>query len=118
MPSVDQLPVKELNEVDWEQLTEQQAAGFGLSLGLFNDAMEQLALARAAFLARASGTVVASLVGVIALTWTSGAAAVVGMVVALVVGTAGAWWGTRRARKAVGEAQQALLADIGQLPRG
>src|SRR5574342_761530 len=108
MPSIDQLPVNELNEVDWNQVTEQQAAGFGLSLGLFNDAMEQLALARAAMLARASATVVATLVGVTALTWTDPRAAVAGMVASLLVGLGGAWWGVRQARRAVVQAQQSL----------
>lgn len=118
MPSTEHLPLEQIKDVDWTQLTEEQAASLALSLGMFNDAIEQLNLAKTAFFARASGTLVAAGVGAIASTWTHPMAAVVGMIVALSLGTFGAWWGTRRCRKAVEEAKQTVLADFGTLPRG
>ena len=112
------LPLQQMNDVDWEKLTEQQAAGFGLSLSLFNDAVEAHALARAVFLARAAGLAVSGIVGAVLLTWSNPAVAVIGIVGALSLGTCASWWQTRGARKAVERAAEALKADVAQLPQG
>lgn len=113
-----EMPLAQMNDVAWEKITEQQAAGFGLSLSLFNDAVESHALARAVFLARAAGLVVSGIVGAVLLTWSNPAIAVIGMVGSLSLGTAASWWQTRGARKAVDRALEGLKADVAQLPQG
>lgn len=112
------LPLQQMNDVDWDKLTEQQAAGFGLSLSLFNDAVEQHRLARAVFYARAASLVVATIVGVTLLSWTNPVAAVIGMLGSLTLGLVGSGWYALKTNKLVTEAAEALKADVAQLPQG
>ena len=117
MPSTE-VPIKELQDVNWDKLTEPQAAGLGLSLGLFNDAAEDHRRTRAVFLARLSMLVVAALVGGTMLSWSSPVAAVAGICGALSIGTVASWWQTRRSAEAVRQATEVLKADAAELPRG
>ena len=118
MPSPEQLPLQDMQEVNWDRMTEEQAAGFGLSLSLFNDAVEQHELARTAALARTGSLVIAAIVGLTMLSWTDPKAAVFGMLGSLVLGAGVSWWHTRRTAKEVKTALAALQGDITQLPRG
>lgn len=106
-----------MNDVDWHKVTEQQAAGFSLTLALFNDAVEERAIVRAALMARVSALVTAGLVGVSLLSWASPGAAVAGIVTALSVGTLATWWGLHKANKNVKQASIAVDAEAVQLPR-
>jgi len=40
MSAIENLPVDKLNKVDWNVVTEEQAANFGLALGIYNDVVE------------------------------------------------------------------------------
>ena len=117
MPSLDQLPVKEMNEVNWEKITEDQAQGFGLSLSFFNDAVEIRNKLKAVFLARLMSLVTATIVGTVMLTWESPTAAVAGIVGALSLGTLASWWQAHRKEVLVKEASKSLTEDVMQLPK-
>jgi hypothetical protein len=109
--------LQQVEGIDWNRLNEQQAAGLGLSLGMFNDAAEEDGRARVAFMSRASSLIVAGIVGLTLQSWFDPRAAIGGIIAALGAGTLLAWWRTRRTARAVAKAQQELNADVAQLPR-
>lgn len=46
MSSIEQLPLDKLNNVDWESVSEEQAAHFGVVLGDFNESIDEKDTAR------------------------------------------------------------------------
>lgn len=115
--SSSDLPLDKMNDVDWHKVTEQQAAGFSLTLSFFNDAVEQRAVVRAALMARISSLVTAGLVGMALLSWATPGAAVAGIVTALSVGTLSTGWYLHKADKNVSAAAKAVDAEAVELPR-
>ena len=115
--SSNDLPLEKMNDVDWHKVTEAQAAGFGLTLAFFNDAVEQRAVIRAALFARISSLVTAGLVGVTVLSWATPGAAVAGIVAALSVSTLATWWGLHKANRDVNSAAVTVDDEAAELPR-
>ena len=115
--SSNDLPLDKVDNVDWHKVTEQQAAGFSLTLSFFNDAVEERAVIRAALMARVSSLVTAGLVGVALLSWATPGAAIAGIVTALSVGTLATWWGLHKANRNVARTLAAVDAEAVQLPR-
>lgn len=117
MSSLEQLPIREMNEINWNKITEDQAKSFGLSLGIFNDAIEVRDKMKAVFMARLSSLVVAVIVGGVSITWGDSLATIVGIGVALSVGTLASAWQLYRKNELVDIASKDLTSDIAVLPK-
>lgn len=115
MPNVEGLPTDVLNDIDWNRLSEQQAATLGLSLGVFNDTIEARDRARAVLLSRVSSLTVAGIVGATLAMWTGPWPMLCGILGALLLGTAASWWHARSVARSVERAQQQLEADVAGL---
>lgn len=118
MPNAERLPTDALGDIDWNRLSEQQAATLGLSLGVFNDAVEARDRARAVMLSRVSSLMVAGIVGTTLAMWTGPWPTLCGILGALALGTAASWWHARAVARSVERAQRELEADVAGLRQG
>lgn len=112
------LPIEKMNEVNWECITEQQAAGFGLSLSLYNDAVEDHRLSKVAVVSRVSSLATAAVVGLVLLTWTRPDFAVFGVIVTLCVGTVGPLLRAFKTNEMLKKASGKINKEIQQLAQG
>lgn len=118
MSKLEDLPLQEMQDVDWNKLTEEQAARFGLSLGIYNDAVELRDRARSVFMSRVSALISGGVVGLVLLTWSDPKTAIVGVCISLGVGCAHTLYSLRKASSALEEAKKSLQDDVSQMPRG
>lgn len=108
-----EMPLSEMHNVDWDRLTESQAAGFGVSLGIFNDAHEEVSRVKAELAARLASLASCSLVAIVLLVWSASLkAALVAVMVTLVVGTCLAALRYRRSRKQLATAMTELKTEL------
>lgn len=115
MPNIEELPTDALSDIDWDKLTERQVASVGLSLSVFNDAVEARDRARAVLLSRVSSLTIAGIVGTTLAMWTGPWPMLCGILGALALGTAASWWHARGVARSVERAQQELEADVAGL---
>lgn len=118
MLNPEKLHTDALDDIDWNKLTERQAAALGLSLGVFNDAVEALVRAREVMLSRVSSLTVVAIVGTALATWSGPWSTLCGILGTLVLGAAASWWHARVVAHSVERAQRELEATVVGLRKG
>lgn len=110
------LPVELLNKVDWDKLTETQAAALGSVLGTFNDAYDEYRNAATRAMTWLLATCAALIAGTIVTLWTrSGVTIVVSIAATMLAGTLLAFFSTLASSRALSTSETALEAEAERL---
>ncbi len=113
MSQVDRLPLEEMNDVDWNSLTEVQAAGFGLSLGMFNDAHEERDKVMHELMARAAALTSCAFVGIVLLVSSASTrSTLIAILGTLLMGMLGTYIRYRRSNKQLKIASDELKGEL------
>lgn len=116
IPTFDQfadLPVTEMQRVDWEHRTRAEVAAFGLQLSLYNDAYNEHQKAKVGVWTYANALVVSFLVTLALLLWQEPANVIlVSVMVSLHVGFALRLWHLHRMKRDMRRAHTELVQEV------
>lgn len=112
------LPVKELNDIDWDGITAHQVFTFGLALAVYNDAIVGYDSRRTEASVQQRSALVATLAALVFGATLGCLVALCAMVATLVAFVAHSWWQLHRAQNTLNTATTELNQVISGLPKG
>lgn len=113
---LDEQILKEVDSVDWHNVSEADAAGFGLAVGFFRDSNHLCQLRRAAMGAALGGVLSMSVLASFGLLMGASAGFILGLIIVhQLVRTTILWWKSRQAFKMHGEIEQQAIQAAREL---